>query len=49
MNAEQMKGKVPLRLPHCGLESVKISVRLHSFESPLHHCTDIPRKIIFLG
>lgn len=40
VNAEQIKGNVPLTLPHWGLETVKISAQLL--------CTDLPGKIIFL-
>lgn len=39
VNAEQIKGNVPLTLPHWGLETVKISAQLLR--------TDLPRKIIF--
>lgn len=34
VNAEQMKGKVPLKLPHCGLEAVKISAQLPYHREP---------------
>lgn len=40
VNAEQIKGNVPLTLPHWGLETGKISAPLL--------CTDLPGKIIFL-
>lgn len=49
MNAEQMKGKVPLKLPHCGLEAVNSLPSCHGIKSPLHCCTDLPGKIIFSG
>lgn len=44
-----MKGKVPLKLPHCGLGTVKISAQLPWHQEPYHRCMDLTRKIIFLG
>lgn len=47
VNAEQMKGKVLLKLPHCELEAVKISAQLPALRALSIAAQTFPGKSFF--